>query len=129
MEPAARAFEGMHCVGRAALDAEAAGADEVMVAGDGHHAALTQESGAVIGICVVADNVAYTEEALGEMFFQRGERRGERLEVAVDVAYDAVESHLRNRTNVRSSDLRAICIKRLAHITTNGAGSFQEKCL
>jgi hypothetical protein len=57
-----------------------------VVAGDHAGAAAAHQLHAFVGVGVVAHHVAEADDALRAALVERGERRGERLAVAVDVA-------------------------------------------
>ena len=83
---APRALERVQGLVGAALEAEAAGADEVVVAGDAERTALAQHGHAGVGVGVVADEVAHAEELLDAQIVEVAQRRFRRFAVAVDVA-------------------------------------------
>jgi len=70
----------------AAAEAQAPYRDQVVVAGDRQHAPLAHDGGALVGVGVVADDVAQAGEAFHAARLERGQRRVQRLAVAVDVA-------------------------------------------
>src|SRR5262249_37838308 len=62
-------------------------------------------------------DVAEAQDALDAAAVERVEHRAQRLDVAVDVGYDAVECHSRCQRDWN----------RWRHARANGAGSVQEK--
>ena len=85
-QAAARAAERIARLVRAALEAQASRADQVVIAGDDARAARAQERDAGIRVGVIADDVADARELAGATRVECREHRLERLEVAVDVA-------------------------------------------
>jgi len=83
---APRPLERIARLVRAAIEAQAPGADQVVVAGDDLGAARAQSRDAGIRVGVVADDIADAEDAAHAARLERGKHRLERLEVAVDVA-------------------------------------------
>src|SRR5262249_19080494 len=81
-----RALERMHGLVRAALESQATGADEIVVAGDAGYVARAQDAHALVGVGVVADDVAQAEKPIDTDRVDGRQRRLERLPVAVDVA-------------------------------------------
>ena len=84
-EQAARALERVARLVRAALEAEPAGADEVVIAGDHLRVARPQERDTSVGVGVVADDVAHAEKPAHAAYIERRQHGLERFYVAVDV--------------------------------------------
>jgi hypothetical protein len=82
----ARALERIARLVRAALEAEPADADEVVVAGDHLRASRAQQRDASVRVGVVADDVAHAEKPAHAAFIERRQHGLERFYVAVDIA-------------------------------------------